>query len=809
MNQPPPVPRGISAAIAIVSATGLAAEIVLMRIFSIVEWHQFAWLIISLALLGFGASGTILAIFRRPALRFYGPLSVILPAVAALTLPLSLALALRIDWRSLELLWNPSQAVNLLEIYLLLAIPFCCIGMFIGLSFMRWPASIGQLYAADLVGAAGGAILAIGLLQTVTPVAGWYVLTGLVLFASLAAAADAGWKMAIIPLCAMLLTSSTILLLPVSVAPGEYKASSQALRIPGSMITAERSSPLGFLQMYESDTVPLRLARGLSLNYFEDLPVQRGVFIDGEGPIVLNPADHPLRHIDQTTFGAALRIFGSDLESAAVGGLAGLPELIRLHQLTRAGIHLFENDVRLIDLVASAPDWGGSVLSSNRVTIWNGELRSALAHLPGTLDLIFIPFQAAEDSLDPTPEATVESFELMLEHLDDEGGVVITTSIDTPPRTVPRLLSVIAAALDGTGRDPAEHVAAIRAWDAATILVSRKPLTEEDSSTLREFADARSFDLVWLPDMSRSEANRFNRQDQPWHHDTARMILASPDSRAELLDSYKFDLSPPTDDRPWFGTAIKWPTLLELLRLREEGGTALIRSGYPILLLALAQALLAGVILILLPLSTLRPRPDEYLTVRPWRIVVTFGALGLAFLFIEIVYIHRLAIILGRPLEATTIVLASFLLFAGLGSSMSRKIGQSRSSRLRSPATRLLYASLAAGAVIILQIPLLTLGGDMLPSLPHLLQIILSVLLIAPLAFLMGIPFPTSLEIVRTGSGERWIAWAWGINGCASVVSAVLAVLLAIHFGLTLVSIAAAILYVVAGRSLSVTETAP
>lgn len=788
-------PPAIAFAIAAVSASSLAAEIVLMRIFSIIEWHQFAWLIISLALLGYGASGTILSIFRRTILRFDREFAVILPAMSGLTLVVSLMVVTRIDWRSLELLWNPSQVLNLLSIYLLLAIPFCCNGMFIGMSLMRWPESIGRLYGADLSGAACGAILAIILLRIAEPRDAWSALAVIGLVVSLLLAWTLRRSLTSIALAIGAVMVVTRIALPAIVEPGEYKALSQALRIPGAEVVAETSSPLGYVQIIENERVPLRYATGLSLNYFEELPIQKGAFVDGEGPVILNETSRRLEHVDHTTFGVVLELLDSP-HKVFIAGLAGMPELVRLHQRNTPRIMLSETDPRLIHLVISQRGHGGEVFSSKRVTILDGDPRSNLAMIEGRLDLIFVPFSPGESALEPASLVTAESFELMLDRLSENGLIVITTLVDSPPRTVPRLFSTLATAVEANRLDPAKHIAAIRGWDAATVLVSRLPLGEEKIGIVRDFAERNSFDIVWVPGMRAEEANRFNRLDKPWHHEAARAILGDPEARARFTKRYKFDVSPTTDDRPWFGSAMKWPTLVELFGLREEGGTALIRNGYPVLLLATVQALVAGIALILLPLALARGTRSGVGTISRWRVVVGFGSLGLAFFFIEILYIYRLEILLGRPLEATTIVLASFLLFSGLGSLVSRRVV--RAAR-RGAATILVASTVSIAVVTLLEIPLLGSVGEWIANAPHSIRAMICVALIAPLAFAMGIPFPTALGLLRRLGTEWWIGWAWAINGCASVVSAILAVLLAIHIGMCTVTVLAALLYLVAG----------
>lgn len=766
-----------------------------MRIFSIAEWDLFAWMIISLALLGFGASGTALAIFRKPARRFYPVVAVIIPSILAVVLPLTLALALRVEWRSLELLWNPVQAFRLLVIYLLLAVPFFCVGTFIGLNLMEWSGSIRRVYGADLAGAAAGAVIAAGLLQLVRPEAAWQMLTALSIVSAGLIAFGIARRLIWVPAAGLLLTAAIAVFLPFRLEPGEYKALSQALRVPGAEIIARGSSAQSDLRMLANSNVPLRLAPGLSLQHFEDLPLQRGIYVDGEGPIILNRSDQALRHVDDTVFGAVFALdVAASSRRALVVGLTALPEIVRLHQVGFESIIVLEPDTRLSAMALDAKGWGGEILESERVELRGETLRSGLANVDGELDLILIPLDAGRGSLEPERAVTEESFGRMLDHLSDEGLIAITAPVETPPRSIPRLLVAIANAVERRNDGSERHVAALRGWDRGVVLLSNSPFTLSDTASLRRFAESHSFDLVWLAGES-FESNRFNQLAEPWFGDSAAAILGSRSSRQELIDQYKFDLTAPTDDRPWFGVRMKTGTVRELLALREEGGLALLESGYPVLVLTLVIAILSGMVLILLPLRMVRRERHPALPAG-WRIVTTFGALGLAFLFVEIVAIHRIAAILGRPLEAVTIVIASFLLFAGAGSLWGRRLPGLDESRAAD--TVLLRAAVAIAVVILLGLLIFMLASDWIAALPHAAKVAMSVMAIAPLAFLMGIPFPAALERIRSG-GDSWIAWAWGINGCASVVSAILAVLLSIHFGLDAVSVTAAALYVVAG----------
>jgi hypothetical protein len=235
----------------------------------------------------------------------------------------------------------------------------------------------------------------------------------------------------------------------------------------------------------------------------------------------------------------------------------------------------------------------------------------------------------------------------------------------------------------------------------------------------------------------------------------------------------------------------------------------LMEWGYLVLVAGLAQAIAAALVLIILPLAVLRSRflgvprvprsssaepleadpprgtprnseaPEELAST--WRLAVYFGAIGLAFLFIEIALMQRLTLFLGQPLYAIAVVLSSFLVFGGLGSGASARITSDR--------VPLLVAVLVLVALVIARVlPAIAL------ALPDIAKIAISVALVAPLAFVMGMPFPIGLRRLA----EADIPWAWGINGTASVLSSMIATLVAVDFGFSVLVVLAAVLYAVA-----------
>jgi hypothetical protein len=179
-------------------------------------------------------------------------------------------------------------------------------------------------------------------------------------------------------------------------------------------------------------------------------------------------------------------------------------------------------------------------------------------------------------------------------------------------------------------------------------------------------------------------------------------------------------------------------------------------------------------------------------------VALYFASLGFAFLFIEMAVLRKFALFLGHPLYAASVVLAGFLVFAGLGSSFSHRWKRSiiflhLSSRL-TPITAAVLGIFIFAAMHILLLPCIF---HHFIALSDILKVALSFLLIAPVAFFMGMPFPLGLSIL-TGLSPALVPWAWGINGCASVLSAVLGTLLAIHFGFNAVVVLALALYIIA-----------
>ena len=256
--------------------------------------------------------------------------------------------------------------------------------------------------------------------------------------------------------------------------------------------------------------------------------------------------------------------------------------------------------------------------------------------------------------------------------------------------------------------------------------------------------------------MSAWEANRFNRQAEPYLY-RAAAALVGPE-RDNFLTNYKFHVAPATDDRPYFFRFFKWELLPELVSLRDQGRLAQADVGYLVVLMTLMQSVLASFVLILLPLFVLRPSSRAEQKAMPhWRVAVYFLSLGFGFIFIEISFIQRFTLFLGHPLAAIAVVLAAFLVCAGIGSGLCLRLRTSETVLAAAAAAIVTFATAYLLALPLLETALL--------AAPFAAKVIITLLLIAPLGVAMAC---LSLS-VSWPSRARLRVWCRGLGASTDV----------------------------------------
>ncbi len=787
-------------ALAVISAATLAYEVLLVRLFAIVQWHHFAFMAISIALLGFGASGTLLAILQERVKKHFTEIFAASAVLFALTAPASFLIAQTLPFNALAVVWSPVQLLFLPAMYLLLVVPFFCGATCIGLAFVCYGEQIGRIYAFNLIGSAVGALGIVAVLFVLPP-PDTLRLTGALGFLAAAlvvlnralnywpALSGGAVALAVVVMVAL---PDSVFALRIS----EFKGLPGALQVAGTKVLSEHSGPLGQLAVVESPNVPFRYVPGLSLNTPAAPAAQLGVFVDGGSLTAITRFDgerEALAYLDFTTDALAYHLV--DQPTVLVLGAGGGRNVLQALYHRAPTIDAVELDPNMVRLVgATYADYAGGIYRRPEVRVHVAEARSFVTASEQVWDIIQIPLldafggAAGVSGLSETYIYTREAFGHYLRHLRPDGWLSITRWLKLPPRDTLKLFATALDALEkGGATAPANHLILLRGLNTATLLVKKNALTESDIARAKEFAAERSFDLAYYPGITAAETNRFNILEDSYFFAGAQALAGA--ERDAFVERYKFAIAPATDERPYFFDFLKLSTLPELLAIRRAGGGSLLELGSVILVGTLVQATILSAVLILAPLWA---RRRAIAGSRPlWRVAAYFVALGLAFLFVEIAFIQKFTLFLGHPLYAVAVVLTAFLLFAGIGSGLSSRLDE-RIERARFSAIQLS----AAGIIVVSLLYILVLPGvfDAFLHFGEAAKVLISLALIAPLAFFMGMPFPLGLSRVWSAA-PGLVPWAWGVNGCASVLSAMLATLIAMRFGFSPVVLAAAVLY--------------
>ena len=795
-------PVRLHGAVFLVSAVGIAYQVGLTRILSIAQWHHFAYMVISIAMLGFGASGTVLALGRT---RMRGHEDRLLSCAAgwlSLSLPACFVLCQYIPFETFLLASEPRQIVYLLALYLVLAWPFFLVSTCITLGFFLAPGHAGRMYAVNMLGSGIGALSVVAMLHTVAPSAIPFLLT-------IPAGSAYAWAVSGRPWARTRAFAMTAIVVAMIVGPrwvsgleeltriqvSQYKGLSYALLLPDAKVVVERSHPLAVVTAVSSKR--LRETPGQISNYPMEqlgaLPEQVGLYFDAGGvsPLSRFTGDlQPFAYLDYVTSAVAYHLVEqpSVLVIGAGGGADVLSALLHearhvtALEINPAVFRLCDNELR---------DFGGALYRHPLVTPVVADGRGYLQSHEQRFDLIQIALldsfnasAAGTQALDESYLYTVEALALYLERLNAGGVLAITRWLKTPPRDALKIFATAVEACERAGiHDPAQHLAFIRSWNTGTVLVSKAPLNAAAIQAVRNFCRERGLDRCYLPGIRAQEANRYTLLEEPCYYDFAQQMLFG--DREALYRGSLFYLRPGTDDRPHFFRFFKWAALPRLWQGMGLSWMPFVEWGYVTLAATLVQGVAVSAVLILLPLTVLARRPAVRRKKR-W-VVLYFAALGLAYLFLEIAFIQRFMLFLAYPVYALAVVLTAFLCFSGLGSLLADRAGPMAVRSLRLAVMAIGLFSLAYVVVL----PVVFRAGA---GWPDAVKIGGSILLIAPLAFAMGLPFPLGLQRVARLE-QRLLPWAWGINGCGSVISASLATLIGMHLGFRCLVLAALILY--------------
>lgn len=771
MTQTPDRPHAAHLlALAGLSAAVLAFEVLLLRLFEFSHWHHFAGLAIALALLGLGAAGTVLALAgeRVPRLGDRWFLGNALAATAAFLGVLWLQS--RVAVRPLFAAWDAGELLRLLLVDLAAFLPFFCAGLAIGQVFPRWPRHPGRLYGANLLGSAAGSLGASGLLL-VAPVETALAivaaaLAGLVTALALAAG-RIGFSLAALTL---LLLATACIVTPPAPAVSDFKALARVLDLPDAEVLSVQPGLQGRLTVVRSDS--LRSAPGLGLRWQQSIPPTDAVILGSDRLLPLpRRFDDPPAHAAASLAGLPLALRPEGTVAALGSSAWSTPALAPERALAWV-----EPDRRLLALAAGRGAADAMRLVAESPVRFLADESETFALI--TLDGTFAEGDAASEDYLMTAEGLARAFE----RLHADGLLALPLPLDYPPRRGPRALATVAAGLERIGVDePGIHVAALRAQQALLILASPQPLADGDRQAIAEFAERWQFDRVWLPGMESGEANRHHVLDTPVFFESARAAFTNTAMPAEAR---WFETEPATLDRPYFGRAMRWSRVPELLD--NLGRRALAHLDWTLVMTALSAAIvtLLAAALILAPLGRMPPVREP---LARSTLGLYFAALGIGYMFFEMALFQRAILFLGEPVLAASVVFAVFMAGSGLGALKTP-------AEASLPALSRIFVVIVAGGIV--AVAALWLTDELLAVDSAGLRAVLVGAAMLPLAWALGRPLPWALR--QLAPQPRWLPWAWGLNGFASVLGISLAPLVSVHHGQSTTLAAAVLCYITA-----------
>jgi spermidine synthase len=746
--------KTLLAGIALSSFSALLLELALTRLFSVVLFYHFAFLAISIALLGLGAGG-VYAHLRQNAgnSRPLRNIAVVCSAATAIVIPIALEIVLHVPV-SLEL--TGGNFLRLTAIYACSAVPFFLTGLQFSAIFARESSHIPRLYGADL---AGGAMACLA----VVPLLNWIGGPNAILFSALVAAiAAVVWSPR---------TKIRKLTLALSVAI----ATLIALNHSGRLIDVVWAK--GIRQQ------KVEFSRWNAISRVEVDRTDDGgkvIIIDADANTFIMNADP--QHWEGSEWQAHLMSSSAAVVNAlrphggyAIIGPGGGVDVLRAVANGSPSVAAIEINAIIANTIMRDryADFAYHLYQRPEVHLHVADGRSFIRNATEKYDVVEMTLvdtwastAAGAFALSENNLYTTQAFREYFEHLQPDGMVAVTRWEFQVPREALRVASVATEALHQLGvKDVSRHFIVVAQDELdedginVSVLAKKSEFTSEEEHAVRQYvAQHEPLQLLYTP--SEHEDNAFSR------------LIQSNDPYA-FSRSYPYNVTPVADNAPFFFFTLKPSRILHL-----GGDNAMdwkVNLGVAVLAMLLVISILAVLAFLVLPLLITRVARS-----RPVPALLYFVAIGLGYILVEVTFIQRFVLFLGHPTYALTVVIFLMLLSSGAGSVVSRKC---------LPESGQVWVPLAAiFAVLIIYIAILPGFLEHFVGSAFLLKLAISGALLVPLGFAMGMPFPTGLralaENAEGSSQANSIEWAWAMNAASSVLGSVLAIVIAIEFGL-------------------------
>lgn len=777
--------------IALLSLAIVSYQVQLIQFFNIVQWHHYAFMIISVAMLGFGASGTVISIFRNWLLKKFDLLVPLLMISTGLLMSFAVRLS-RSDFflfDSYTLFVDQVQFSKLLFTFFLFFIPFFFGALAIGLIFVKEIFRINKYYFSDLIGAGIGGVFTIFLFWKFSPqeiptiIAFLPVIAGIIIFPVKNKILFSGYTVLTL---AILIYH---LLNPFDLSFSQFKGISYAMNLPEAKITIEKSSPYGLVQVVSSPV--MRYAPGLSLTYHK--AVQSGSFIYCNGDWFAsiqswskNDSTHLLNY---STLSLPYAI-GKRNNVLILNSHAGLEISHALYNKAEQVIAVEPNKSVISILKQNYSHITDSLFFHPKLQIYTQDSRSFLKTTTKKYDLIQLPLigsfggSIGLDALNEENLITKEAFNEMWYKLNSNGVIAISTWMDHPYKIPLRITTTIVESLESLGiEDPKNHLVLIRSWNAMTFVVTKNLLNKIEIKNVLDFCEKNEFDITLAPGINLAEISKNHMLDNEIFFDILEGLI-DDNQRERIIENYDFNIKPATDNKPYFFQFLRWKKFDKLVKNMGLKTVSFLELGYLILIVTFILILLLALFFIVIPLFNLGWKKGH----NTW-VVLYFSGLGFGYMFLEIVFIKYFVLYLAQPIYSVATVISVMLISSGLGSYYSSKFKIDRKTLMK-------ITGIIASIILIYSIFM----GNILSSTVgvHIsFKILITCILIALPSFFMGMPFPLGLKLLNI-IDENNVPWAWGINGCITVISTSLAVIIAVELGFMAVMILSAMTYLLA-----------
>lgn len=745
----------------------LILELSLTRIFSVIFYYHFAFLAISIALFGLGAGGVLSYVVA-------GWRANLFTKLGALAIGNSIATVGAVSFL-LSQRGDPSNW-TLLLVYLVSAVPFLIAGAIISLAISESIERVDRVYFFDLLGAAAGCLLLIPLLDLVggpnTVIAAaivfgisaaiWFNLAGQ---GTLRAAA----VVVSLALLGLIFVNAKSHWIDIRYAKGQAlpkERFSQWNSFSRIGVAPERPGGPNLI-VIDADA-----STGIANFDFEKMTAEtRDMLIyDGPGfPYAMRP-------------GAKTLIIGPgggwDVSRALASGSKDITGVeinpIIARTVMRDKLPQLSNRLYLRPEVKIYVEDGRSFVrrSTERYQVIQATLVDTWASTAAGA------FALSENNL-----YTSDAFYDYLSHLTDDGVLTFTRWGFDPPRESLRLLSLAMDGLERLGETaPSLHVivtrqnsAMIKQWGATdTVLISRKPFSVDDLERARATAAKAHMQIIYMP--GDKPTNPFGQ------------LLKAPDL-AKFYRDYPYDVTPVGDDQPFFFYTVQPRDLLSFWKSAATSAADYkINRAVPMLFSLMGISIFATALILVMPRVLLGSRlPKEKGVLR---FLFYFLGVGIGYILIQVALIQKFVLFLGHPTYALIVIVFSMLVASSLGSFYSRQWIAGDPKRWRNV---LIGVPVLVTILSLVSAPLTT----ALVGLPLVLKMGITVLLIAPVAFLMGMPFPTGLSYLESLHAPS-VRWAWALNAASSVLGSASAIFLAIYIGLRATLIVGGLFYLLA-----------